>query len=214
MHVFEPHAADVALNLFQILVNRVPGQVQPQGLPFTIQHHLLRPRLAAGVGLFNLLRLFRQYAEHISLADGLGFGVLVGGFQRIAQRIHQRRTVRTETIERPGHNQLFQHATVELFNIGPRAEVEQLAEITAVVARLNDRFDRPFADALDGADTVDDLAVVVDVEMVQAGVNIRRQNFQPHPPALVHQANDLLGVVHIGGHYRRHKLSRIVRLKP
>ncbi|MGE6457999.1 pyruvate formate lyase family protein, partial [Klebsiella quasipneumoniae] len=31
--------------------------------------------------------------------------------------------------------------------------------------------------------------------MVQAGVNIRRQNFQPHPPALVHQANDLLGVM-------------------
>ena len=85
MHVFEPHAADVALNLFQILVNRVPGQVQPQGLPFTIQHHLLRPRLAAGVGLFNLLRLFRQHAEHIGLADGLGFGVLIGGFQRIAQ---------------------------------------------------------------------------------------------------------------------------------
>ena len=27
MHVFEPHAADVALNLLQILVNRVSGEV-------------------------------------------------------------------------------------------------------------------------------------------------------------------------------------------
>ena len=161
-----------------------------------------------------MFRLFRQYAEHIGLANSLRFRVLVGGFQRIAQRVHQRRAMRTETIERPGHNQFFQHPAVELFNIGPRAEVEQLAEITAIVARLNDRFDRPFANAFDGADAVDNLAVVVNVEMVQAGVNIRGQNFQPHAPALVHQANDLLGVVHIGGHYRRHKLSRIVCLKP
>ena len=115
--------------------------------------------------------------EHISLADGLGFRVLVSGFQRIAQRIHQRRAMWAETIERPGHNQLFQHPTVELFNIGSRAEVEQLAEIAAIVARLNNRFDRSFADALDGANAVDDLAIVVNVEMVQAGVNIRGQDF-------------------------------------
>ena len=57
----------------------------------------------AGVGLLNLLGLFRQHAEHISLADGLGFRVLVSGFQRIAQRIHQRRAMWAETIERPGH---------------------------------------------------------------------------------------------------------------
>ena len=82
-----------------------------------------------------------------------------------------------ETIERPGHNQLFQHPTVELFNIGSRAEVEQLAEIAAIVARLNNRFDRSFADALDGANAVDDLAIVVDVEMVQAEANIRGQDF-------------------------------------
>ena len=124
-----------------------------------------------------MLGLFRQHAEHISLADGLGFRVLVGGFQRIAQRIHQRRAMWAETIERPGHNQLFQHPTVELFNIGSRAEVEQLAEIAAIVARLNNRFDRSFTDALDGANAVDDLAIVVDVEMVQAGVNIRGQDF-------------------------------------
>ena len=85
MHVFESYAANVALDLFQILVNRVPGQIQPQGLPFAIQHHLFRPRLTVGVGLLDLLRLFRQHAEHIRLADGFGFGVLIGGLQRIAQ---------------------------------------------------------------------------------------------------------------------------------
>ena len=85
MHVFESYAAYVALDLFQVLVNRMPGQIQPQGLPFAIKHHLFRPRLAAGVGLFDLLRLFCQHAKHIRLADGFGFGVLIGGLQRIAQ---------------------------------------------------------------------------------------------------------------------------------
>ena len=56
--------------------------------------------------------------------------------------------------------------------------------------------------------------VVVDVEMVKTGVYIWWQDFQPHPPALIHQAHHLLGVVHIGGHYRRHKLRRIVCFQP
>ncbi|CSP58873.1 Uncharacterised protein [Shigella sonnei] len=50
--------------------------------------------------------------------------------------------------------------------------------------------------------------------MVKTGVYIWWQDFQPHPPALIHQAHHLLGVVHIGGHYRRHKLRRIVRFQP
>ncbi|CQB92684.1 Uncharacterised protein [Salmonella enterica subsp. enterica serovar Typhimurium str. DT104] len=120
--------------------------------------------------------------------------------------------MRPQAVERPGHDQLFQHPAVELFGVGPRAQIKQLAEIAALITRVDDRFDRTFADAFDRANTVDDLALIINVEMVQPGVNIRRQNFQSHPPALVHQADDLLGVVHIGSHPRRHKLCRIVRL--
>ena len=122
--------------------------------------------------------------------------------------------MRPEAIEGPGHNQFFQHPAVELFNIRTRAEIEQFAEIAALITGFNDRFYRTFADAFDGADTINDFAIVVNVKMVQAGVNIRRQDFQPHPPALIHQADNLLGVIHIRGHYRRHKFSRIVRLQP
>ncbi len=42
-------------------------------------------------------------------------------------------------------------------------------------------------------------------------VNIRRRNFQSHPPALVHGPTTLLGVVHIGDkNTARHKLCRII----
>lgn len=101
---------------------------------------------------------------------------------------------------------------LSFFGVGSRAQIKQFAEIAALITRVDDRFDRPFADAFDRADAVDDLALIVNVEMVQSGVNIRRQNFQSHPPTLVHRADDLLGVVHIGSHHRRHKLCRIVRL--
>ena len=50
--------------------------------------------------------------------------------------------------------------------------------------------------------------------MVQTGVNIRRQDFQAHPPALVDQPHHFFGVIHIRGHHRRHKLGRIVRFQP
>ena len=140
--------------------------------------------------------------------------MLIGRFQRIAERVHQRGAVWPQPVKRTGHDQFFQHAPVQFFGIGAGAQVEQLAEIAAVFTRFDDRLDRPLTHALDRADPIDDFPVIVDVEMVQARVNIRRQDLQPHAPALVHQANHLFGVVHIGGHYRRHKFSGIVSLQP
>ncbi|VAL71023.1 Uncharacterised protein [Enterobacter kobei] len=140
--------------------------------------------------------------------------MLVRRFQGIAEGVHQRSAVRPQPVERAGHDQLFQYAAVQFFGIGTGAQIEQLAEIAAVVTRFDDRLDRPFTHALDRTDPVNDLPVVVDVEMVKPRVNIRRQDLEPHAPALIHQANDLLGVIHIGSHYRRHKFSRIVRFQP
>ncbi|VAL71025.1 Uncharacterised protein [Enterobacter kobei] len=140
--------------------------------------------------------------------------MLIGCFQRIAERVHQRGAVWPQPIKRAGHDQFFQHPAVQFFGIGAGAQIEQLAEIAAVVTRFDDRLDRPLTYALDRADSIDDFPVIVNVEMVQARVNIRRQDLQPHAPALVHQANHLLGVVHIGSHYRRHKFSGIVSLQP
>ncbi len=73
MHVFQPIASDIALNFFKILVDRVPGQVQAQRFTLTIQNRLFRPRLTAGIGLFNLLRLFCQHAKHIRLTNSFRF---------------------------------------------------------------------------------------------------------------------------------------------
>ncbi len=80
MHIFQPHPANVTLNFFQVLINRVAGKVKPQRFPFAIQLHLLRPRRDAGVRFLNLFRLFRQYAKHIRLANRFRFRVLIGRF--------------------------------------------------------------------------------------------------------------------------------------
>ena len=140
--------------------------------------------------------------------------MLIRRFKGVAQRVHQRGAVRSQPVKRAGHDQFFQHAAVQFFSISTGAKIEQLAEIPTVVTRFDDRLDRAFAHAFDRADPVNDLPVVVDVEVVETRVNVRRQDLEPHAPALVHQANHLLGVVHIGRHYRRHKFSRIVRFQP
>ncbi len=122
--------------------------------------------------------------------------------------------MRSKAIKGPGHDQFFHYPTVDLFGVGTGAEIKQLAEITAFVTGVDDRFDRAFTDAFDRADTVNDLARVINMELIETGVDIRRQDFQSHPPALIDQANHFLGVIHIGGHDRSHKLSRIVRFQP
>ena len=192
----------------------MPGQIEPQGFTFTVQHHLLWPRLAAGVGLFHLLWFFCQDTEHIRLTDRFRFRVLIGGFQRVAQRVHQCSTVRPQPVKRPGHYQFFQHPAIEFFGIGTGAKIKQFPEIAAVITGLKDRFNRAFTHALDRTNTVNNFTVVIHVEMVQARVDIRRKDLQPHTPAFVHQTYHLLGVVHIGSHYRRHKLCRIVCFQP
>ncbi|MNM09965.1 hypothetical protein D3C81_200830 [compost metagenome] len=122
--------------------------------------------------------------------------------------------MRSKAVECPGHDQFFQNSAVEFFDIGARAEIEQVFKVALLpaVSRFENGFNRPFSDAFDRADTVNDLAFIIDVEMVLAAVNVRRQDFQAHAPAFIHQPHDLVGVVHIGGHYRRHKLGRVVGL--
>ncbi|MNB77967.1 hypothetical protein D3C75_246620 [compost metagenome] len=172
------------------------------------------PRLAIGIGLLDLFRLICQHAKHIRLTNGFGFRVLIGRLQGIGQRVHQRSTMRPQAVERPGHNQLFQNPTIKLFDIGSRTQVEQLAEITALVTRFDNSFDGTFAHALNRANAVNNFPVVIHVEVILTRVNIRRQDFEPHAPALIDQTDHLFGVVHIGGHYRGHKLGRVVRFQP
>ncbi|MNI79298.1 hypothetical protein D3C73_1357460 [compost metagenome] len=59
-----------------------------------------------------MFRLFGQNAKHIGLTDGFGFCVLIGGFKRVVQRIHQCGAMRAKAVKRPGHDQFFQHPAV------------------------------------------------------------------------------------------------------
>ncbi len=84
--------------------------------------------------------------------------------------------MRPQTIEGTRHDQLFHHPTVQLLGVGSGAQVEQILEIALLTAvtRLDDRLDRPLPYPLDGADTVDDLAFIIDVEVVLPTVDVRR----------------------------------------
>ena len=122
--------------------------------------------------------------------------------------------MRAKAVKRPGHDQFFKHPAVELFGIGACAQIKQLAEITTLITRFDNGLNRPFAYTFDCADAVNNLPVIVNVEMIQPGVNVGRQDLQPHSPTFIDQAHDLIGVIHIRRHDRCHKLRRIVRLQP
>ena len=52
------------------------------------------------------------------------------------------------------------------------------------------------------------------MEVIQSAVDIRRQYFQTHPPAFIHQPDDFFGVIHIRRHHGSHKFRRIVCFQP
>ena len=190
------------------------GEIEPEGLALPFQPHLVRPVRHVGKRLLDVVNLFGEHAEHVDLPHRLRLGVLLGGTHRLLQGRHQGGAVGAEPIHGAGEDQLLHHPLVELLDVDPVAEVEQIAERAVPIPRVQNRVDGAFTNPLHRADTVDDVTVFVDAEAIAAGVHVRRDHGQPHPLALVHQGHDLVGVVHIGGHDRRHELGREVGLEP
>lgn len=118
-----------------------------------------------------------------------------------------------EMIECFGYNQFFQYLMVEFFNIGLCVEVEQFVEIVVIVVCFNNCFDWFFVDVFDGVNVIDDFVIVVDVEMVQVGVNIWGQDFQFYLLVFIYQVNYFFGVVYIGGYYCCYKFGWVVCFK-
>ena len=81
---------------------------------------------------------------------------------------------------------------------------------------LDDRLDRLEADPLDRPQAEVDLPLVGDLERRLALVDVRRQDLDPHPPAVVDVLDEellALGAVHLGGEQGGHELGRVVRLE-
>ena len=80
-----------------------------------------------------------------------------------------------ERAQRPDLGQRLEHLAVREPQVDPRAEVGQRAELAALVARRDDRFDRALPDVLDRQQPEPD-RVALDGELEMAAVDVRRQD--------------------------------------
>src|SRR5579884_881119 len=84
-----------------------------------------------------------------------------------------------ETVEGAGLDEPFDRRPVDRLGIDALAEVEEIPKAAALGADADDLLGRAAANALDGGQTEDDLAVV-DGELPIAGIDIRRQHLDAH----------------------------------
>jgi len=195
-----------------VLVNRVTGQVQAQGVFFTLEALLEGQFLGLAVVGIDIGVFFdEQPAKQVGVTTVVSAGGLLGGLDRFFHGREQHRAiavdiglvslwlvmeVRAETVECATADQAIKGTFVDALEVNPRAEVEQVLERT-VLARFGDRLHRAFADALDRAQAVNDAAFLVYRELELRSVHVRRVEAQLHRAHFLDQGHDLVGVVHI-----------------
>ena len=114
--------------------------------------------------------------------------------------------------QRPDLDQRLQDPLVDQPEVDPGAEVGQRAEVAVRLPGRDDRLDRALADVLDGQQAEPD-GVVLDRELDERPVDVRRPDLDAQPPALGHRGGDLLLVVAEGGQDAGHVLDGVVRLQ-
>ena len=95
-------------------------------------------------------------------------------------------------------------------------QVVEPGERPALAAGLDDRVDGLAADPLDRRQAEMDLPLVGDPELRLPLVDVRRQDLDPHPPAVVDVLDEVLlalGAVHLRREQGGHELGRVVRLE-
>ena len=66
-------------------------------------------------------------AEHVVLADDARTDRLIRELHRRGQRVHQRRAIRADRVERAGADQRLEHATIHADWVAAPAEVGEIA---------------------------------------------------------------------------------------
>ena len=160
-------------------------------------------------------------AEHVVLSGQRVAGQLLGRAHRLRQLREQARAVLRQRIHRPGQDQRFERALVDLLGIDAHAEIAEVAERAAALARLHDVVDRAFADALDRAEAIADrlrggrpIGWIEGVELVSGAVYVGWQDLEAERARLAEQVDHLVRVVHVGRQHRGHELGRIMGLEP
>ncbi len=117
-----------------------------------------------------------------------------------------------QAVHRPNLDQRFEDAAVGQAQIHSRAEVAERPELATLLAAIDDRLDRAFADILDRQQSKAD-GLAFDREFDERPVDVRRPDLDPQAPAFGNRGGDLLLVVSEGGQHRGHVLDRVVRLQ-
>ena len=127
---------------------------------------------------------------------GVALGLL-GGFHGDADRGHQTRPVVVERIECPGADQRFDGAPVDHALVNAQAEIKQILERPALIARPDQRIDRLLSRALDRPQTVADGAAVDRHEAVLRGIDVRAEQLEPVFQRVVVENLHRVSVVHV-----------------
>ena len=192
-------------------------EVKPQGFLLTPQPFLLtegahcrKPR--RGSGRF-------QAAKEIPHARGIVAERLLRGLQRLIQLRQQcasmgrtRLRLKREGIEGPGANKRLKHALPQAPGVHPATEIEKILIGACFAPACDDSLDRPFPHALNGPKPVDNFPFSGGLKAVSPVIHIRRPQGKTHLPGLLNKHDDLVRVLHVGGHHRRHEGGGIVML--
>ena len=122
------------------------------------------------------------------------------------------RRVAAGRVERAALDQALDRALVDRAGVDPLAEVPDRLELAVRLARRDDRLDRRVADVLDRVEAEAD-RVAGDDEAVIGGVDVGRQDLDPHLVAAVDEERDLVLGRHHRRDHRRHVLGRVVGLQ-
>ncbi|MNH05983.1 hypothetical protein D3C79_653370 [compost metagenome] len=94
--------------------------------------------------------------------------------------------MRAQSVHGAGEDEFFHHPLVELLDVDPVAEVEQIPEGAVLIPRAENRIYGALAHPFHRAYAIDDVAIFVDAEPVATCVHVRGYDGQPHALALVH----------------------------
>ena len=208
------------LDLRQKLIHRMAAEIQAQRLTFSGQPLLFCPRTHAGTrNAEGRLGNRIDIAEQILHANRVVATALLRRLHGVGNRRaeHGPRQIlapRLQAVQRTRAHQGLQRTLVDGAPIHTAAEIQQRHKGSACIARRDDGGHRALTKPLDGAQPVDNLALVVDREVEFTQIDIGHYQRQPHLPAFLHQGYHLVGVLHVSRQHSRHEVRRVVFLEP
>ena len=160
-------------DLVAVGVQRVAGDIKPQGLFFPGQLLLFRPFGRVGQNVVGTSVAGVKAGKQPMLPCGAVPRCALAELDSTVERRCQLATMSTEGIHGPGFDGAFQHALIEMFPVVGLAEMEQGIERPCFFSSLEDGVHRRPSDVLDGPEPEADRIVARGRKVPVAGVEVR-----------------------------------------